>query len=135
MQNNKAHMKTIFILFLVAFFGSFAASAQSAPATTKAQDHIRFQPDKAKHFAAGAFVASSVQAVIYRITDNRAKALLIGVGSGIAAGAAKEFYDMTGRGNVSTKDFLWTAAGAGIASISLHYSIGDKHRKPRVSDF
>ena len=113
-------MKALLALLLT--FASFQASAQLTS---------RSQPDKVKHFAAGALIAGSVQTLTYEITDNRGKAMLFGFGAGCVAATAKELYDMTGRGTPSFKDALWTGIGAGLASVTLRYTIENKssHRE------
>lgn len=93
--------------------------------TAKAQI-IRLQEDKVKHFAAGALISGSVQMLTYELTDSKGKSMLFGFGAGCVAGVAKELYDMTGRGNPSFKDALWTGVGAGVASISMRYTLQTK---------
>lgn len=66
--------------------------------------------DKTLHFAAGAGIASAVTLA----TDSPAK----GFAAGVAVGLAKEVYDTQHRDRhtPSVKDFLVTAAGAGVGS-------------------
>lgn len=113
-------MKTITTLVIAFFltFGAFNASAQLP----------QIHPDKVKHFGVGALVSGSAQTLAYQITGNRGKSMLIGFGAGMVAGIAKECYDMTGRGTPSFKDALWTTIGAGVASISLRYTLELKPR-------
>jgi hypothetical protein len=111
-------IKTL-IVALVITFGAFKASAQLPTAI-----HI----DKVKHFGMGALIAGSAQTLAYQITGNRGKSMLIGFGTGMVAGIAKECWDMTGRGCPSFKDALWTTIGAGVASVSLRYTLEVKPR-------
>lgn len=66
--------------------------------------------DKRAHFLAGAAIAASV--ALYT-------APLYGLVAGIAAGAAKELYDRTGRDTPDFKDFLATALGATVVLPAL----------------
>lgn len=66
--------------------------------------------DKQAHFFAGAAIAATV--ALYT-------APLYGLAIGIAAGAAKELYDRTGRGTPDFKDFLATALGATVVLPAL----------------
>lgn len=110
-------IKTL-IIALAITFGAFKASAQ-LPAL-----HV----DKVKHFGMGALISGSAQTLAYQITGNRGKSMLIGFGTGMVAGIAKECWDMTGRGVPSFKDALWTTIGAGVASVSLRYTLEVKSR-------
>lgn len=62
--------------------------------------------DKQKHFAAGA--ATSI--VITEITGSKLKGCL----GALAIGAAKEVYDMNGRGNVEAADVVATGFGCAV---------------------
>jgi uncharacterized protein YfiM (DUF2279 family) len=96
-------------------------------AQTTTQPSSLIHVDKVKHFVVGAAVSGSAQLIAYQITNDRRKAMLIGFGTGMVAGIAKECYDMTGRGTPDIKDALWTGIGAGLASVSIRMTI---HNKP-----
>jgi putative lipoprotein len=78
-----------------------------------------FGQDKALHFGFSAVIAGGAYAGSALVFDTRPPRVITGASVAIAAGAAKELYDMTGRGDPSWKDFTWdvigTAVGVGIA--------------------
>jgi hypothetical protein len=116
-------MKTLttFVLFILISLSS------TTFAQTSAQPSSLIHTDKVKHFVVGAVVSGGAQMVAYQITENKGQAMLIGFGTGMVAGIAKECYDMTGRGTPDIKDALWTGIGAGLASVSIRMTI---HNKP-----
>jgi putative lipoprotein len=76
--------------------------------------------DKALHFDVSAGIAAAAYGVSAAwLVDARWKALAIGGGVALAAGAGKEIVDATGvfGGDASWKDFTWDAIGttAGLA--------------------
>jgi putative lipoprotein len=81
--------------------------------------------DKAFHFD----VSAGIAAVGYGISaawivDARWKALAIGGGAALAAGAGKEILDATGLfgGDPSWKDFAWDAMGA-VAGLAIAWGV------------
>ncbi len=78
--------------------------------------NAQIQQDKVKHFIVGGTIASTTSILVYSITDDKKKALLIGLGTGFLAGAAKEIYDSTGRGCCDFRDFTWTCIGSSMTS-------------------
>ena len=64
------------------------------------------QPDKQKHFIAGAAISSSS----YLITKNK----YFSVGLGVSIGAGKEILDGYGHGHRDVKDFIFTGLGSTI---------------------
>jgi uncharacterized protein YfiM (DUF2279 family) len=114
--------RNIFTTLTITFTCALGASSQKI--------HHVVGSDKVKHVVIGSLFTSAAQALAYKLTDNRGKSMLFGLGTGIAAGVVKELYDMTGRGTPSVTDFLWTAAGAGVASVSLRYALTTK---PNIS--
>jgi len=60
-------------------------------------------PDKQAHFLAGAAIAAT--AALYTTP-------FLGIIAAVAAGVAKELYDLSGRGTLDAKDFVATALGA-----------------------
>ena len=70
--------------------------------------------DKALHFAAAAGIAGAGYGVTTAFARDRWKALAVGGGAALAAGALKEGYDATGPGDPSWKDFAWDVLGAAV---------------------
>lgn len=89
-----------------------------ASAISYSQTMKRYEVDKHKHFTAGLIISVAASEIFYHKTKNRNKAILFGIGMGVLAGAAKEIYDSTGRGNCDAKDFLWTATGASLPCLT-----------------
>lgn len=81
--------------------------------------NAQIQQDKVNHFFAGGMISYGTSLVAYKVTHNKIKSILIGLGTGFAAGAAKEIYDSTGRGFYEVKDFLWTCIGSSMSSVSV----------------
>lgn len=80
--------------------------------------------DKVLHFYAGAIISAGTTELMYQLTDNKYKAVMIGFGTGIVAGATKEIYDKTsGKGYSDPRDFLWTCAGASLSCFKLTIKI------------
>ena len=78
-----------------------------------------FGHDKVLHFGASATIAAGGYTVGVLAFDSRSTSILLGSGLALGAGAAKELYDLTGRGDPSWRDLAWdmigTAAGIGAA--------------------
>jgi putative lipoprotein len=78
-----------------------------------------FGRDKALHFSASALIAGGAYAAGALVLDGRPARALVASGAALSAGAAKELYDMTGRGQPSWRDFTWdvigTAVGVGVS--------------------
>ena len=70
--------------------------------------------DKALHFAVAAGIAGAGYGMTTAFARDRWKALAIGGGAALAAGALKEGYDATGPGDPSWKDFAWDVLGAAV---------------------
>ncbi len=69
-------------------------------------------PDKALHFGASAALATGGYAAGAFFFEEPAPRLAVGAGLALTAGAAKELYDLSGRGQASWKDMTWNVAGA-----------------------
>jgi putative lipoprotein len=67
--------------------------------------------DKARHFGAGAAIASAGYGLSIPWTRDTKWRIVIGTASGVGAGAAKELRDRT-HGTPSWRDFTWASAGA-----------------------
>lgn len=114
---------TVTILLTAASMFTFKAFGQT---------RLDIQPDKVKHFAAGAIISSGTGTIAYKITGNRTSSLLVGFGTGVLIGAAKEVYDAQGHGTPSFKDALWTGIGAGLGSVSLRMAIPNSSKKTAI---
>jgi putative lipoprotein len=68
--------------------------------------------DKALHFGASAAIAAGGYAVGTGLWDERWKAIALGGGIALGAGALKEGLDAAGLGHPSWNDFAWDAIGA-----------------------
>jgi uncharacterized protein YfiM (DUF2279 family) len=81
--------------------------------------------DKAFHFDVSAGIAAAGYGISAAwIVDARWKALAIGGGAALAAGAGKEILDATGLfgGDPSWKDFAWDAMGA-VAGLAIAWGV------------
>ncbi len=78
-----------------------------------------FGPDKALHFTVSSLVAGGGYGMTSIFSDRVATRIVFGAGLGLVVGAGKEFWDLSGHGDPSWKDFAWdvigTAFGVGIA--------------------
>jgi len=84
----------------------------------------QIQPDKVKHFVAGAVIGGTTQFLTYKATGNKNTAFLVGFGVGALAGVAKEVYDKkTGKGVPSTADAVYTSAGALSVGFTLRFTL------------
>ena len=87
----------------------------------------QIQPDKVKHFAVGTALSGASSFAALQFGADKKEAFIIGFGIGMAAGIAKEVYDMeTGKGTPSTADMLWTIAGAAVGSVSVSITIKER---------
>lgn len=94
-----------------------------AGAARAATDDPWISRDKAFHFDVSAGVAAATYAVSAAwLVDARWKALSIGGGVALGAGAAKELLDLAGLGDPSWKDLAWDAIGT-IAGLALAWGI------------
>jgi putative lipoprotein len=83
-----------------------------------------FARDKALHFDVSAGIAAATYGVSagWITPDARWKALAIGGGVALGAGAAKELIDLAGHGDASWKDFAWDAIGT-VAGLGLAWGV------------
>jgi len=92
-----------------------AASARAQPADPDPW----FGPDKALHFGVSAGIAGAGYLLSYPwLPENEVGRLIVGGSAALAAGVAKELFDLTtGPGRPSWKDLTWDVAGtaAGLA--------------------
>ncbi len=79
--------------------------------------------DKAFHFDVSAGLAAvGYAASAAWLVDARWKALTIGGGVALGAGAGKELLDWAGLGDPSWKDFTWDAIGV-VAGLAIAWSV------------
>lgn len=116
-------MKAIAQTLVVLTYCFLAATGNAQTGSTPAG---MLQPDKVKHFIAGTVISASTYSIVYRITGNKGRSMLIGFGAGVLAGIAKELYDMTGRGTPDVKDAIWTGIGAGVGTVSFRVTLRPK---------
>jgi putative lipoprotein len=96
----------------LAFFLGFTTIGAWSAAARAADPDPLFGPDKALHFAVSATISGSGYAMTTAFAEQRWKALAVGGGAALTAGALKEAYDATGHGDPSWKDFGWDVVGA-----------------------
>ncbi|MFO0758148.1 MAG: hypothetical protein U0359_16755 [Byssovorax sp.] len=91
-----------------------------APAPALAQQTTAVDPDpwfgkdKALHATAGVLIAGGAYGASVPYTDQIALRIAFGAGLSVAAGGAKELFDLAGYGDPSWKDFTWDVVGAAI---------------------
>src|SRR5207253_2092496 len=83
------------------------AQAQQQGAETDAW----FGHDKALHFAASASIAVVAYGGTALVTEDRPTRVAVAAGAALAAGVAKETWDLTGHGDASWRDLTWDAVG------------------------
>lgn len=84
-----------------------------------------FGPDKAAHFAGAALIGGIGYAAGTAMFAERSRAMALGFGAALAAGALKEALDATGLGDPSWKDFAWDAIGGACGvGIAVAFDIG-----------
>ncbi len=83
----------------------------------------QIQPDKVKHFVAGAVIGGTTQYLTYKATGNKNTAFFVGLGVSTLAGVAKELYDKQGHGTPSVKDAVWTSLGGVSSCVTLRITI------------
>jgi putative lipoprotein len=85
----------------------------AAPRAARADDDW-LGPDKALHFGASAAIASGGYAIGSIWIEPIWKRATLGAGLALTAGAAKEAWDATGRGDASWKDATWDVLGTAV---------------------
>jgi uncharacterized protein YfiM (DUF2279 family) len=110
----------------IGHLGSF--SFQSSKVMSAGEGGAVIGRDKALHFSATFVIAGGGYGATALFTPDRSLRLGVGAGLGLAAGAAKEIFDMTGRGTPSWRDFAWdavgTATGVGLTWLIDRYVLG-----------
>ena len=74
--------------------------------------------DKQLHMGGCYVISSMTTAMVYKRTSNKRKSMLIGFGTGIALGVAKELYDIK-HGNPELADIAADAIGSGLGTICI----------------
>jgi uncharacterized protein YfiM (DUF2279 family) len=88
-----------------------------APTTPAADSWL--SADKMKHFFSSAFVQSVSYGTLRAAGAGHGSALAGASVTTAAVGVGKEVYDSRHRGDVSARDLVWDAAGAGVMSVLL----------------
>ena len=104
-------MKILIISFLISF-------------SIQAQSFIPFA--KQLHIGSTYIIASSASAYTLKRTQNKRKAILIGIGAGMTIGLAKEIYDIQ-NGNPEMNDLLADLLGSTLGAIVVTIPLGRKH--------
>ena len=81
-----------------------------------------FGRDKALHFATSASIAVVVYAGASFQTESRAKRIVAAASLALAAGLAKEAWDLSGHGDASGRDLAWDVIGTSTG-VLLAYAI------------
>jgi len=80
------------------------------------------QADKRKHAVVGGLISGVAGKVTTVITGNKIAGMLIGIGAGTVAGAAKEIRDkVTGKGTPDIHDFYATVLGATTVGVAIAF--------------
>jgi putative lipoprotein len=104
------------VLAAVALFAVSEARAQQPDADPW------FGRDKALHFAASASIAVVVYAGASFQTESRPKRAAVAASVALAAGLAKETWDLSGHGDASWRDLTWDVIGT-TTGVLLAYAI------------
>jgi putative lipoprotein len=92
----------------------------AGPGVAGAQSRDRwFAPDKVKHFFLTAFVQSVTYGLARATDQTHQSSMLWASGASLTFGLGKELRDARTSGEFSTRDLVWDAAGAGVASLAL----------------
>jgi uncharacterized protein YfiM (DUF2279 family) len=78
-----------------------------------------FSPDKLQHFFASAFVQSMGYGTLRAMGVEHRSALVGATAGTVVIGVGKELHDRATHGDVSARDLVWDAAGAGSATVLL----------------
>lgn len=81
-----------------------------------------------EHLVVGAVIGGATSYFVFKKTDNKWKAWLIGTGAAVVAGLAKEAIDPAIGGNRSVEDFGYTVLG-GILGASIVIPLNSKPKE------
>jgi putative lipoprotein len=108
---------------LAAVTTALAVTTATRPAC--AADDPWWGPDKAAHLAVASAIGGGGYALGTAIWPERSRAILLGAGAALLAGAVKEGLDAAGLGDPSWKDFTWDAIGAACGvGIAITFDVG-----------
>jgi len=86
-----------------------------------------------EHFIGGALLSGAVSYLVYKKTENKTKAWLVGFGASLVAGGLKEAVDPEIFGGTrNVKDFYYTALGGALGA-SIVIPLGRKKKKANLS--
>lgn len=86
-------------------------------------------PDKALHFGVSVALARASYDGASIALDSPRQRAAVAATVAFSAGAAKELYDLSGRGDPSLKDLAWDAAGCAVGvglSLALDWALRDE---------
>ena len=78
-----------------------------------------FGPDKLQHFFASAFMQSMGYGTLRALGAEHRSARAGATAGTVVVGVGKELHDRATHGDVSARDLVWDAAGAGSATLLL----------------
>jgi putative lipoprotein len=105
----------------VLVLGTALLLASRAPARAQDADPW-FGRDKALHFSVSAALATATYAGAAFVTDDRRTRAASAFALALAAGVAKEVWDLAGPGDASWRDLTWDVVGA-TTGVLLAYAI------------
>lgn len=107
-----------------------------APSSANAESGFDLGRDKAVHFGAGLGIASLGYALSAEFLDHPALRVAVGGGLALAAGGAKELYDLAGHGDADFWDFAFDVLGACVGvliAFAIDRTIEHRTRRRRSS--
>ena len=88
--------------------------------------------DKKLHFIAGAITGGITNGITYAITKDEKKAFILGLGSAVGIGLAKEIKDQIVYGGFDSLDWFYTIAG-GVSVNVPFYAIENLINKRQIN--
>lgn len=86
-----------------------------------------------EHFIGGALLSGTVSYLVYKKTENKTKAWLVGFGASLVAGGLKEAVDPEVFGGTrNVRDFYYTALGGALGA-SVILPLGRRKKKDSLS--
>lgn len=116
-----------------ALFVLACALLWGATGRARADDDPWIARDKALHFGVSAVLAGGTYAAVSPWVESPLWRFVTGFSVSLSLGAAKELWDLSGRGHPSVRDFTWDAVGALTgASLALAVDYGRRRRLRRA---
>jgi hypothetical protein len=109
-----------------------AALIAATPARAHAEDATPLGADKSMHLVVGGAVAVFGYALAAQLLDGPGLRAAIGGGLALAAGGAKELWDLAGHGSAEWLDLAFDLLGAGVGLlIAVAVDLTLEHRQRR----